>query len=108
MIAGIRSWCREFALRQKIEVDFKSAAAPTLPLEIGVTLFRVLQEALHNPVKHSGANRVGINLEVDSGEVKLTIHDSGKGFDAEEAMQGAGLGLTYARTGSASEWNDHH
>jgi len=72
-------------------------ASSTLPLEIGLTLFRVLQEALHNAVKHRGASRVGVKLDVDSGEVELTIDDSGKGFDAEEAMQGTGLGLTSMR-----------
>ena len=65
-----------------------------LPLDIGICLFRVLQEALHNAVKHSGTKRIEVQLKEDSNEVSLIIHDSGKGFDVTAAMQGHGLGLT--------------
>ena len=55
--AGIRSWCREFAERQKMEIDFNSTLRNVLPIEVGRTLLRVLQEALHNASKHSGVKR---------------------------------------------------
>lgn len=94
VVTGIRSWCREFAQRQKIDIDFTSDVSHPLPMEIGLTLFRVLQEALHNAVKHSGAVRVEVDMREHPADVELTIHDSGKGFDVEQAMQGTGLGLT--------------
>ena len=46
-IAGMKSWCKEFAERQKMEIDFKSDVVGVLPLNVGHSLFRVLQEALH-------------------------------------------------------------
>ena len=97
VVGGIRSWCKEFAERQNIEIDFKSDVSSTLPPEIGLSLFRVLQEALHNAVKHSGVRRVEVQLRENWGEVHLLITDSGRGFDVEEAMQGTGLGLTSMR-----------
>ncbi len=97
VVGGIRSWCKEFAERQNIEIDFKSDVSSTLPPEIGLSLFRVLQEALHNAVKHSGVRRVEVQLRENWGEVHLVITDSGRGFDVEEAMQGTGLGLTSMR-----------
>jgi signal transduction histidine kinase len=97
VVAGIRSWCREFGERQNMEIDFRSDVASVLPLEIGVCLFRVLQEALHNVVKHSGVKRVEVRLTEQSNQVHLMVSDSGKGFDAESTMQGQGLGLTSMR-----------
>ena len=43
VVAGIRSWCREFGERQGIEMNFKADVASAIPFEIGVTLFRILQ-----------------------------------------------------------------
>jgi PAS domain S-box-containing protein len=94
VVAGIKSWCREFSERQKMEVEFKSAVVSVLPLEVGVCLFRVLQEGLHNAVKYSGTKRVEVQLAEHSNEVHLIVRDSGKGFDIEVARQGRGLGLT--------------
>jgi PAS domain S-box-containing protein len=93
VVAGIKSWCKEFAERRRIEIDFKSDVARALPLEIGVTLFRILQEALHNVIKHSGSRRVEVRLHEQSDEIHFIISDSGKGFDIEEVKQGKGLGL---------------
>jgi PAS domain S-box-containing protein len=94
VVAGIRSWCREFGERQNVEIDFRADVADVIPSEIGVCLFRVLQEALHNAVKHSGVNRVEVRLMEQSNQVHLIVSDSGKGFDVESARQGKGLGLT--------------
>jgi signal transduction histidine kinase len=68
-----------------------------LPPEIGVSLFRVLQEALQNAVKHSGAKRVEVQLQEDSEALHLVVRDAGKGFDVEGASQGKRLGLTSMR-----------
>jgi PAS domain S-box-containing protein len=97
VVAGIRSWCKEFGERQNIEIDFRSDVATVLTFEIGVCLFRVLQEALHNIVKHSGVKRVDVRLTEHSNQIHLRVSDSGKGFDVESAMQGKGLGLTSMR-----------
>jgi signal transduction histidine kinase len=93
VVAGIKSWCREFGERQRMEVEFRSDVLSVLPLEVGVCLFRVLQEAVHNAVKYSGTKRVEVQLAEHSNEVHLVARDSGKGFDIEAASQGRGLGL---------------
>ena len=87
VVAGMKSWCKDFAARQKIEIDFKSDVDNALPLEVGLPLFRVLQEALHNALKHSGVRRVEVELREDSSEIHLVIGDLGKGFDVSAAMQ---------------------
>jgi signal transduction histidine kinase len=60
-------------------------------------LFRVLQEALHNAVKHSGAKQIDVQLAEHSNEVDLVVSDPGTGFNVESAMHGDGLGLTSMR-----------
>jgi signal transduction histidine kinase len=60
-------------------------------------LFRVLQEALHNAIKHSGMKTVTVKLWENTGEIHLTVSDSGQGFEVEPALQGEGLGLISMR-----------
>ena len=92
--AGLKSWCQQFGERQGIEIDCRHDVRSTLPTEIGLCLFRVLQEALHNAAKHSGVKRMEVRLHEQLGEIQLIIKDLGKGFDSEAARKGRGLGLT--------------
>jgi PAS domain S-box-containing protein len=96
-IGGLKSWCKEFSERQRVELDFNNDVHSALPFEIGLSLFRVLQEALHNVMKHSGVKRIEVQLREDSGGIHLIIRDSGRGFDVKAASQGKGLGLTSMR-----------
>ena len=97
LVKGMRGWCREYGLRQKLEIDFKSNDMPNLPHETSICLFRVLQEALHNAAKYSGVKRIEVQMAKKSGEIHLIVSDSGKGFDIEAARQKRGLGLTSMR-----------
>jgi PAS domain S-box-containing protein len=91
---AMRSFCKEFGKKQKVEVDFESLDVPRLVLsDISLCLFRVLQEALHNAAKHSGTNHFRVQLRAESDEIHLTVSDSGAGFDPEAALKGDGLGL---------------
>jgi PAS domain S-box-containing protein len=97
VVAGIKSWCKEFGERQRMEVDFSSDVPTPIPLEIGISLFRVVQEAVHNAVKHSGVKHFDVQLWASSGEIHLTVSDFGVGFDSDTAMKGSGLGLASMR-----------
>jgi signal transduction histidine kinase len=94
LVKGMTGWCREYGLRQKLEIDFKSNDMPNVPHETSMCLFRVLQEALHNAAKYSGVKRVEVQMAEKSGEIHLIVSDSGKGFDIEAAKRRPGLGLT--------------
>jgi len=94
VIAGMKGWCREVADRRKIEIAFRSEFPGNLSLDVGLPLFRVLQEAVNNSIKHSGIKQIEVQLWEHSGEIHLMVCDTGRGFDVETAMQGKGLGLT--------------
>jgi signal transduction histidine kinase len=91
-------FCRELSDRIGIEIGFHSESIPKdLPREISLCLFRVLQEALQNAIKHSGSRDFQVSLSGGSSVVELTVRDSGIGFDPEDATRGNGLGLTSIR-----------
>jgi PAS domain S-box-containing protein len=94
VVSGMRSWCKEFGQRQNLVIDFRSDVFTVVPFDIGISLFRVLQEALHNAVKHSAVKRMEVKLWEAPGEIHLVVADLGKGFDIEAAIRGQGLGLT--------------
>jgi signal transduction histidine kinase len=58
-----------------------------------VALLRILQEALTNVARHSGATRVAVRLELVGEEVRLTIEDDGGGFVAEGDARAGSFGL---------------
>jgi PAS domain S-box-containing protein len=92
--AAMKSFCVDFSQRQHVETDFAHEGVPRIvPPEISLCLFRVLQEALHNAAKHSGARRFEVRLRGASDEIELTVRDSGLGFDPMTARNKRGLGL---------------
>lgn len=98
-IAGAaRSFCRELARQQNVKINFaESGMDRAVPRDIALCLYRVLQEALHNAVKHSGVERFVVELRRNTDELQLVVRDSGTGFDTESATNGQGLGLTSMR-----------
>jgi signal transduction histidine kinase len=87
-------FCKETSERQG-EIDFPCANVPKrLSQEISLCLFRVMQEALQNAIKHSGSRHFDVSLRGGLNEIQLTVLDSGIGFDPEKSMNGRGLGLT--------------
>ena len=97
VVAGIKSWCKEFAERQNASIHFKSDVESVLPFEVGRPLLRILQEAVQNTIKHSGVKHIEVQLLQKSSEIQLIVSDLGRGFDVEDAMKGKGLGLTSMR-----------
>jgi len=96
-VAAMKSWCKEFGERQGMQIDCRQDVQSSLSAEIGLCLFRVLQEALHNAAKYSGVKRIEVQLHEENRDIHLIVSDSGRGFDVEAAKQGKGLGLTSMR-----------
>jgi signal transduction histidine kinase len=55
------------------------------------TIYRLVQEALTNTVKHAGASRVELAVTEAGDRVEITIHDDGSGFDPDAVSEGFGL-----------------
>ena len=92
--AAIQGFCRELGQQQGVSVEFTARSVPgSVSRDGSLCLFRVTQEALHNAVKHSGANRFWVELSGAGNEVRLEVKDTGIGFDVKEANRIGGLGL---------------
>ena len=95
MVAAMKGFCAELSEQQNVHIDFDHNGVPrSVPPAISLCLFRVLQEALHNAVRHSKARRFDVDLRGTPGAVQLAVRDEGLGFDLETAARGRGLGLT--------------
>ena len=77
-----------------LEIDFRAEGIPKeLPEDTSLCIFRVLQEALQNAAKHSGSRRFQVLIMAEASEICMTVHDSGVGFQPEDAIKGRGVGL---------------
>ena len=86
--------CREVASLRTLEIRFNAESVPDgLSIRTAVCLYRVLQEALQNAIKHSGVRTMAVSLRGGVDEIELTVRDLGAGFDVS-TTQGRGLGLT--------------
>jgi PAS domain S-box-containing protein len=97
-VAAMAGFCSEMTAQTGLEIDFEHTDVPrSLPQDISLCLFRVLQEGLRNAVKYSGAQDFKVELRGVPGAIMLLIRDSGAGFDPEAAMKNGGLGLISMR-----------
>jgi signal transduction histidine kinase len=97
LTAAIEGFCRELSSQSAIEIEFLHRDVPmTLAPDVGRGLFRIVQEALHNVVKHSGANYAAVHLSGFGDRLELRITDEGVGFAVDQS-QTAGLGLVSMR-----------
>ena len=97
-VSAAKSFCRELSEQRNIQIDFKdSDMPPRIPKEISVCLFRVLQEALQNAVKHSTDTNFTVEVRGTKEGISLIVSDSGIGFNWQDAMNRRGLGLISMR-----------
>lgn len=84
-------------VKKKIAITAILEENHTLPDEVHVCLYRILQEALNNVVKHSRATAVTITLHSDGRQARLEVSDNGTGFDTVSPKGGLGLGMMRER-----------
>ena len=95
---SLRDLCREFSRQHKIEIE---CVARDLPQDMdentSLSLYRTVQEALRNAVKHSHAQHVKVQLTSESNMVRLWVSDDGVGFNPKQERNQHGLGLVSMR-----------
>jgi len=95
VVAAIRSHARSLEENHGVEVEFHEPDEPPgLAPDQELALYRIVQEALSNVVRHADAARVRVAMEVDSVRLHVAVEDDGRGFDPRRAEGGMpGLGL---------------
>jgi signal transduction histidine kinase len=80
------------AIDLDVDLDYEAGRAATRHTpELESTMYRLVQEALTNVVKHAGAERVHVAIVERDGTVDVTVRDDGAGFDTDERSEGFGL-----------------
>ena len=88
----------EFSARHDISIAFEHDALPSsLPSDVALCLFRVTEESLTNIAKHSQAKSARVRVLGAADGIRLTVEDSGEGFDADALERRAGLGFISMR-----------
>jgi signal transduction histidine kinase len=95
LVPTIQGLAQEMS-KSGVDIRVEAFEVPTLPADLSVAIFRVVQEALQNALKYSGASEVIVRLDGKMDRLLLSITDNGSGFDVQAAW-GSGLGLLSMR-----------
>jgi signal transduction histidine kinase len=96
---ALQNYAEKWSERGGVAVDFHASGLERerLPPEVETTVYRVVQEALTNVLRHAGARRVSVIVERRRDHVLVIVEDDGDGFEVEEVSlvpgSGRGLGL---------------
>jgi PAS domain S-box-containing protein len=92
----LEDYCREFGRRTHLAIRYQGIDLPALPDEVSICLYRVLQEALTNMLKHAKARKVRVVLGYDGEVITLSVSDDGQGMhalDASGLAHSKGIGI---------------
>jgi len=93
LVPSIEQLCAELS-RAGVTIQFTHREVPAkLSPEVMLCVFRVVQEALQNALKHSSATIMGVHLSGESGSLTVTVADNGVGFAVDAAWR-KGVGLS--------------
>jgi len=94
LVPGLKALCEEFTSRQGIKIVFSSKNIPrSVPPNVALCLFRIVQESLQNLRKYSGASQGQVNLCKEGDRLFLSVSDEGRGFEMMEMRNRVGLGV---------------
>ncbi|PKP03382.1 MAG: hypothetical protein CVU11_08585 [Bacteroidetes bacterium HGW-Bacteroidetes-6] len=98
LASALRSLCKQMEEGSGIVIktNISDDIVPLKDME-ATHLFRIVQEALSNSVKHSNASEIEVTLSGNESSVNLEIKDNGCGFNSDEATKGRGQGLSNIR-----------
>jgi len=92
LTAALKDYLQQWQQQNHLAIEFSHSENLKLSFSQELTLFRIVQEALANVSRHSGATQVNVALWGDSREVILAVQDNGRGFDPH-GLNSPGFGL---------------
>jgi len=92
IVPALRQHCDEVSRLSSIDVSFETTGNfEIMRRKVKIYLFRIIQEALNNIVKHSGSRSAGVEIVQTRENIFVSISDTGQGFNTEKACPGNGL-----------------
>lgn len=91
---ALRDFCNSIQLSGALQVVFQSIGLEQAPVEqtTAVTVYRIVQELIHNVLKHAAASHVLVQVSYREGALSVTVEDDGKGMDLAGLPQTGGMG----------------
>jgi signal transduction histidine kinase len=98
LVSALRKHIAAVRSREGLAIDFRVSGERRLVKEQEVALFRIVQEALNNVVKHARAERAVVDLSMGEEAICLLVADDGMGFDPRTSVrEGKTMGLVNMR-----------
>jgi signal transduction histidine kinase len=94
LVAALRGYAEAQSMRSGVTIDVETNAETTdVPADLAITAFRVVQESVHNILRHApSARSVTVSVRRDPGRLTVTVRDDGPGFDVPAAFERAATG----------------
>lgn len=94
---AITSYCGNLKRKTGVDVQIKGRIRCRLPDHIEDNLFRIIQEAIGNAVKHSDSETIQVNIEESAAHMIVEVVDRGCGFSTDASLGGRGIGISTIR-----------
>jgi NarL family two-component system sensor histidine kinase LiaS len=91
LVAAVQEYANDCANQNEIDITVLVKGDRRLPLDVEQDIFRILQGALSNVVRHSAATKADVHLNFDLTSFTLIVSDDGRGFDATQDFSGLGI-----------------
>lgn len=89
---AINNFCQQINREKKLDIQlYINGNWSDVSHDISLNIFRIVQELIHNIIKHSFATIAAINIVLVDGNVKMIVEDNGKGINKENKGKGTGL-----------------
>ena len=94
LVPALTALCKEFTLQHGVRVDLTADEVPrSIDPDAALGVFRIVQEALRNVKKYSGATEAEVDLQLSGQKLEITVRDQGRGFDVANLRRTEGLGI---------------
>jgi signal transduction histidine kinase len=91
---ALREFVKDIRSRHEMQVHLSLLKEINISKEKEIHIFRILQEMIHNTLKHANAKNLYIGITEENGNLQVMVKDDGKGFDMEKSKkESRGLGL---------------
>jgi signal transduction histidine kinase len=112
LIENLQTESNRITASKELSITLQHPASIDMPVDRQIMLFRIVQEALQNSIKHANASTVFIVAEQKENNLEVSITDNGKGFDVNDVkLQGVGVTNIRHRAqlmGGMAQWDSSH